>query len=349
MDEYLIYITKNLITGEVYGGKHIGHRNDKYIGSGPGRFLPAVRQYGYKNFNRRYFKFKIESESQMDRLEIRLIRLLKYIWKERCYNVHVGGSGGYLLKYASPERRLEVNGLISEGKKKQYANGETEAQKLGRKLQSETLKYRNENDFEFREKMLTLQRQRAIDNKKRQELYGFTEKEEARHKYVGGLKRKYFNLEITQPDGSKITDIVTYSELLSKYNIEATIAALFLKRGEYIIKKRTSMTRHSFPNRTLLKNLGYVNPEHECEGDQNIFISKKPRWNFIAILPDNITILEDNNIFSGDLRRNYHLEDAVIKKMKEFGEFIIKKREVGTRHNFPIKTILKLTSIKNLS
>lgn len=158
--EFLLYITINKLNGKVYGGKHIGRRTDNYIGSGPSRFLHAVREHGRENFERRWLNIKITSEDKLNKLERRLIRLLKHKFGDNCYNVHIGGSGGYLLQYCSKEFRDEVSRRISEGKKKQYASGLTVYQVIGRTNQTKTLKTRHLNDQEFREKMLIRQKKK---------------------------------------------------------------------------------------------------------------------------------------------------------------------------------------------
>ena len=263
MNEYLLYITKNLITGEVYGGKHTGKQNDGYIGSGPSKLIPAIQKFGKENFKCRYLKLKIKDEAHLDRLEMRLIRLLKFIWKDKCYNVHTGDSGGFLLRYASPEFREEVNKRIAEGKKKQYANGETELQIKGRKRQSHTLKTKNQGE-NGRCLLLNWQRRKGFRLSERQRTQGLTAKEIKRNEQTIEQMRKYIKFEAISADNIIIAseNRITSTDLSKKYNLEECIVTPMIKQGVYTIKRRTLRTRHNFPVGTVLKNLGYVNTIH---------------------------------------------------------------------------------------
>jgi hypothetical protein len=84
--EKRLYIVRNLINGKVYGGKHYWSPDTKYMGSGYA-LKKAFGKYGKENFSIRWLKLKIKSSEDLDRLEIRMIRLLKYIFGNRCYNI----------------------------------------------------------------------------------------------------------------------------------------------------------------------------------------------------------------------------------------------------------------------
>lgn len=251
--EYLLYITKNNINGKVYAGKHIGTREDSYIGSGPTHFLRAVRKYGKENFTRRWLRLKIPSEEQLNNLEIRLIRLLKHYWKSNCYNIHRGGTGGYLCKYMSPEERLEVNRRITEGKLKQYQNGPTIYQILGRVKQKQTLKHRHTYDPVLRSKMIQRQITKGKTLSDRIKSHGLTENEQRRNK----LHREHGNFKliynIIYPSGiiTQYTD--NHVNFLKKHNLEDTVFTTLHKTGKFTIKRRTVNTNHMFPVGTVFE------------------------------------------------------------------------------------------------
>jgi len=345
--EYLIYITKNLVTGEIYGGKHIGDRNDGYIGSGPHAFLPALRKYGKENFERRYLKLKIKDEDHMNKLEIRLIRLLKFWWKDGCYNVHVGGGGGYPLKYSTPEFRLEVNRRITEGKLKQYANGQTAYQLEGRKKQKETLKDTFKNNVEFRERFSKICKENGPKISKTLKSRIHTKEDLEKIKRFHESTMKHFKFEIISPDGIKLAEEVsiTSAEIIRKYKIEECVVIPMVKFGEYVVKQRRCKTKHNFPIGSIFKCLGFINPEHKSEAVKDFkYVSKKIHYNFEIILPDN-TVTKVDDVTPGILRNTYSLADPLIKQLVTTGEFKVERKQANSTHNFPLHTILKLNKV----
>jgi hypothetical protein len=253
MKEYLLYITKNNINGKIYAGKHIGYKTDNYIGSGPAYFLKAIKKYGRENFERRWMRLRISTENDLNRLERRLIRLLKYYWGNNCYNIHEGGTGGALCKYYTKVQRQEINRRISNGKKKQYAQGETEHQKRGRQKQSETLRFRNIDDIEFRNQMILKQQKKGKRLSQRIKERGLTEKERQRNKTNtenGHYKLEY---EIIYPNGSVHTFTHSPANFIRTHNVEDHIFTAMKKTGQCIIKRRTVNTNHSFPTGTIFK------------------------------------------------------------------------------------------------
>jgi hypothetical protein len=98
----------------------------------------------------------------LDLLERKLIRRLKYKYGKNCYNIHIGGTGGYLLHYCDENYRKEISKRISLGKKEQYKYGQTELQKLGRIKQSLTMKEKYQNDESFKQMHLKKCKENSI-------------------------------------------------------------------------------------------------------------------------------------------------------------------------------------------
>lgn len=258
MREYLLYITKNTINNKIYAGKHIGYKSDSYIGSGPTYFLKAVKKYGRGNFTRRWLKIKINTEKDLNRLERRLIRILKHYWRDDCYNIHEGGTGGDLCKYFSPYTRQEINQRISESKKKQYMNGLTYNQQIGRLKQGNTLKFKNLHDSDTRKAMLQRQKDKGQRLSNRIKEKGQTEKEKQRNHanmLNGQFKLEY---EIIYPNGSTHTFTHSSVNFIREHNVEDHIFSTMNKTGQCIIKRRTVNTNHSFPTGTVFKVKKYL-------------------------------------------------------------------------------------------
>lgn len=244
--EYLLYITVNNINGKVYGGQHTGYRTDDYIGSGKTIFSKAVKKYGRENFTRRWLKLKIDSKEKLDKLEIILIRRLKYKFGNKCYNIHVGGTGGYLLHYCSEEYRKEISERISIGKMNQYKTGQSEAQLRGRIKQATTLKEKYKNDEEFRKKHLQISKESASKRKEYYKKYGLTEKQKAgieKLKENGHFKLK---IKVTHPNSNISEYVYNYTHFMNELKIDGEYFTMLSKGQTFKIKRRTSRTIHNF-------------------------------------------------------------------------------------------------------
>jgi hypothetical protein len=251
--EFLLYITVNNVNGKVYGGQHIGYKSDDYIGSGPTIFLKAVKKYGKENFTRRWLKLKINSKEKLDTLERKLIRRLKYKYGNNCYNIHVGGTGGYLLHYCSPEYRKEVSKRISEGKLEQYKNGPSDAQLKGRVKQSLKLKEKYKTDKDYAERNKLYCQQNSIRLKEYIQKYGLTQNQKAAIKKLkehGQFKLKY---EVTYPNGDVKEFIHNYTSFVNETKMEGSVFTKLNKNQTIVIKRRTAMTRHNFESGCVLK------------------------------------------------------------------------------------------------
>jgi hypothetical protein len=95
---FLIYKTTNKLNGKFYIGAHKTKRkNDTYLGSGVA-LNRAVIKYGKQNFEREIL-FECASESEMYVKESELISQIKS--NTHCYNLNVGGKGGWDFVNAS--------------------------------------------------------------------------------------------------------------------------------------------------------------------------------------------------------------------------------------------------------
>lgn len=244
---YELYITKNNITGGVYGGKHSYlNKRGLYLGSGF-RLKRAFKKYGKENFSVRILRLQLTSEADMNIKEIRLIRLLKYIFKDKCYNIHRGGSGGDYYKYLTPEERKEVNLRISISKKLQYSKGETVAQQAGRKKQSATLKEKNKNDSEFYNNMKIKLIEKGKRLSERIKLTGLTEKELQRNKKRSDLGVYRVTYEVRLPDGYSYTETLSSKKFKEKYKTDDSVFAKLRKNNYYKVTKIQFNTKHNFP------------------------------------------------------------------------------------------------------
>lgn len=244
---YELYITKNLINGNVYGGKHTYKtKRGKYLGSGY-RLKRAIKKYGIENFDVRILRLHIKDVDDLNNREIRLIRLLRYIYKDRCYNIHRGGNGGDYYMYLEPEERLEINRKISESKKQQYSIGETYLQRQGRQKQSIALKNKNKLDLEFRERMAIAQKEAGKRLSDRIAKEGLTEREKHRNKNNSLRGLRQVNFRIVYPSGETIIEKNSSKKFKLKYKTDDSLFSTLSREGYFKIKKRLPSTKHTFP------------------------------------------------------------------------------------------------------
>jgi hypothetical protein len=121
---YFIYKTTNRINQKYYYGAHsTDDINDGYLGSGVA-LKRAIKKYGKKNFYRKIVEFCNE-ENEMYLIEERIIA--EHYKKEECYNMNVGGKGGWNYVNANGmskgdnnimRRSPEVRKKVSEAHKK---------------------------------------------------------------------------------------------------------------------------------------------------------------------------------------------------------------------------------------
>jgi len=257
--EYLLYITVNNINGKVYGGQHIGYRTDDYIGSGPTIFLKAIKKYGKEKFTRRWLKLKIDSKEKLDKLEINLIRRLKYKYGKNCYNIHIGGTGGYLLYYCDENYRKEVSKKISVGKKNQYKNGLSKLQILGAKKRGLTLKERHKNDEEFRKNHLEISKKAGLKRTEYYKIHGLTENQKIRNQKLkehGHFKIKF---QVTHPNGNISEYVYNYKHFMNELKIDGEYFTMLSKGQKFQIKRKTSRTTHSFEVGCIFEPIEIIN------------------------------------------------------------------------------------------
>lgn len=90
---YFVYKTTNIINGRYYIGVHATRNlKDGYLGSGQ-QLRYAIRKYGKENFVIEILEY-CKSEEDMYKRERELVTLNEVNCKE-CYNLKVGGKGGF--------------------------------------------------------------------------------------------------------------------------------------------------------------------------------------------------------------------------------------------------------------
>lgn len=245
-----LYIIINKINNKIYGGKtlRIGKEYDQYYGSGK-IIKQAILKYGIDNFTKRTLKLKIKDADHLNKLERKLIKKLKYKFKEKCYNIHEGSTGGNLCAFMKD--RSWVNKKISESKKEQYATGITDKQIIGRKKQIETLKQYIRNNKTLH---LNRQKKRGKTLSNRVKTKGLTDKEKERNNFVKQQNTQIITYQIIQPNVNNIYDTSSIGEFVKKYKVETTlIAEAKRNNNKYIVKRRTSRTKHPFVEGTVIK------------------------------------------------------------------------------------------------
>lgn len=90
--ELYIYKTTNIINKKYYIGKHIGLKNDDYLGSGK-LLKAAIRKYGKSNFKKEIL-IEATSLEELNELEKQYVTQ-KEIDDSNCYNLKLGGEGGW--------------------------------------------------------------------------------------------------------------------------------------------------------------------------------------------------------------------------------------------------------------
>lgn len=89
---YFIYRTTNIVNGKYYYGAHsTSNLNDGYLGSGIA-LKKAIEKYGKGKFCREIVEF-CDTKDEMYLKEEIIVNL--HYKKEECYNMNVGGKGGW--------------------------------------------------------------------------------------------------------------------------------------------------------------------------------------------------------------------------------------------------------------
>ena len=97
MKYHYVYIITNKVNHKFYIGKHsTNNLNDGYMGSGI-TIHNAIQKYGLENFNKRILCF---CDSAQDALNVEKFLVTENLIKrDDCYNMKVGGSGGFTEHY----------------------------------------------------------------------------------------------------------------------------------------------------------------------------------------------------------------------------------------------------------
>lgn len=225
--EYLLYVTINMINGKVYGGKHYKVSNKVYKGSGT-HLKKAFKKYGKENFTVRYFKLKITTPENLNRLEIKLIRRLVRKFGKNCYNIHRGGRGGYYLEYAGDEKYKEFKKSVSEGLFDMYKDPE---------------KYNNW--YESLSKRKDTIRKRIETNNK-------TDKELRKVKFIKDHGRSKVTYRLVYPNGTETIESNCLKNFVEKYHTDDFIFRRIRNNGSYIFKRVTKLSKHPFPKNTVI-------------------------------------------------------------------------------------------------
>jgi hypothetical protein len=255
--EKRLYITTNLINGKVYAGKHHWKDGSTYMGSGYA-LKKAFEKYGKENFEIRWLRLKINTPEDLDRLEIRLIRLLKYRYGNKCYNIQKGGCGGYFSFYMSDEEKKEVYKKISESKKRQYAKGLTPKQIIGRKIAREKIIQNLKDDTIYNNVFVAGTKKRVESLKERRLSQGATQRELDRQNKLPSFSIKHITYQLSFPNQTQKIETMTVKDFMSQYKTDWNIFSVAREQGQFIFKRRTARTKHPFPENTILTIISEV-------------------------------------------------------------------------------------------
>lgn len=121
---YFIYKTTNIENGKYYYGAHsTNNLNDGYLGSGIA-LKKAIEKYGKEKFCREIVEF-CDTKDEMYLKEEIIVKI--HYKKEECYNMNVGGKGGWNYVNSNGlckgdnnpmKKSLEVRKKVSEKQKK---------------------------------------------------------------------------------------------------------------------------------------------------------------------------------------------------------------------------------------
>jgi hypothetical protein len=232
--QFKLYVTINKINGKVYGGKHYWYPKTRYMGSGY-RLRQSINKYGRENFETRWFNLKIDTPEDLDRLEIKLIRRLHHKFgKSNCYNIQKGGRGGYYTEYMDENELEEVYSKISNGLKE---------------------KYKDPEHYEKWKESLK-KRKATMDLRKSKE--GKSEKEIKKRQFMLDNGFGIVTYEILYPDGKSVVESKTLRDFLTEYKTEDHVFSRIRSNGEYMFKKRTKLTKHPFPVKTIIKYISEI-------------------------------------------------------------------------------------------
>lgn len=102
---HIIYKTTNLIDGKYYYGKHSTQDiNDGYLGSGT-LLKRAIEKHGAENFIRTII-CECATAEDINKMEA-LIVTEEYVNDPNCYNMTIGGEGGWYHINNDPEKRAD--------------------------------------------------------------------------------------------------------------------------------------------------------------------------------------------------------------------------------------------------
>lgn len=120
MEYYIIYKITNILNNKFYIGKHkTKNINDSYMGSGI-VIKSAILKYGKENFKKEIL-YILNSEEEMNKKEKEIVNTT-LIEDENCYNLTIGGVGGFSkeiakIGYENSLKKLSSEELSKNGKK----------------------------------------------------------------------------------------------------------------------------------------------------------------------------------------------------------------------------------------
>lgn len=163
---YTVYKTTNIVNGKYYIGVHkTNNIDDSYIGSG--KILNrAIKKYGRDNFRKDVLEV-FENRAAAFELEARLVTE-ELTASSECYNVKLGGSGGFDFINDSAIRdnrtpdSIRRGGISSSNGFKHRRETDSEFDEKMREAQKRGYADRRANGFTFRDKNHTQETKRLL-------------------------------------------------------------------------------------------------------------------------------------------------------------------------------------------
>jgi hypothetical protein len=266
--KYKLYITINKLNGKLYAGKRYWTPGTSYMGSGLA-LKKAIEKYGKENFEVRWFKLHINTPTDLERLEIKLIRRLrKKFGYDKCYNMASGGRGGCYRSDADENRKQEVGKLISLGKKEQYKNGVTGKQLEGRRKMAQTKRelFKNEEYYKKFVDETVLKQKEA--RKQRRLTKGLTDKEKNRDTNLHKYSLVLVTYKLKYPDGTEIIETNTLKDFQEKYTTQDIVFSHIKKHGFMKFLQKKNISKHVFPTGTEIHYISECRWIDACKNEE---------------------------------------------------------------------------------
>jgi len=225
--EYIVYKTTNLINGKIYIGKDCKN-NPEYLGSGI-ILNKAIEKYGKNNFKKETI-YSCKTKTELNDMEIQMIKKYNSFFNHSGYNIASGGIGGDT--FTNNPNKEEIRKKISESGKGRIVSEETRnkirIKQIGVPRPQTTGDLSPTKRPEVREKM-------SMANKgKNNPMFGHIYTQEERKK----LSISHLGHKTTQETKDKISKALTGKTISEETRAKISKTLTGKKQSDYTKKKR---------------------------------------------------------------------------------------------------------------